>query len=210
MAPFLSESMESPRVNSSGHRVTFSNCVKSCIVERITIILDRDEVWYSSQECQSMRRQCEQIANLVKAGGSFQESESNTTRGLEGMLGEDQHRRRFSVMYAVSEELYRQRQNDEYDPEGVAEASLEISRESVEDAIRKAESDAEAAAQWIEQVTQKEETEIADKARRKPRSNHSQMNAKSKSPFRRTKLIEISKAANPFRRMKVKLDEETS
>ena len=113
-------------------------------------------------------------------------------------------------MYAVSEELYRQRQNDEYDPEGVAEASLEISRESVEDAIRKAESDAEAAAQWIEQVTQKEETEITDKARRKPRSNHSQMNAKSKSPFRRTKLIEISKAANPFRRMKVKLDEETS
>lgn len=153
-----------------------------------------------------MRRQCEQIANLVKAGGSFKESESNTTRGLEGMLGDDQHRRRFSVMYAVSEELYRQRLNHEHDPEGVAEASLEISRESVEDAIRKAESDAEAAAQWIEQVTEKEEAEAAAKARRKPRGNHLHVNVRAKSPFRRAKLIEISKAANPFRKMKIKMD----
>ncbi|GAX24888.1 hypothetical protein FisN_2Lh159 [Fistulifera solaris] len=207
MASFLSEAMESPRPNASGHRVTFNNTVKSCIVERITIILDRDEVWYSSQECQSMRRQCEQIANLVKAGGSFRESESNTTRGLEGMLAEDQLRRRFSVKYAVSEELYRQRLNDEYDPDGVAEASLEVSRESVEDAIRKAEGDAEAAAQWIEQVTQREEAEATATARRKSRGNSLISNVKSKSPFRRTKFIELSKAANPFRKMKIKVDE---
>lgn len=206
MTPLLLESMESPNPNPSGHRVTFSNSVKSCIVERITIILDRDEVWYSSQECQSMRRQCEQIANLVRSGGNFRESESNTTRGLEGMLGDDQHRRRFSVKYAVSEELYRQRQNDEYDPESVAEASLEVSRESVEDAIRKAESDAEAAAQWIEQVTQREE-EKAAKAQSKSRGNNLRSNVKSKSPFRITKLIDKSKIGNPFRKMKIKLDE---
>lgn len=200
--------MESPISNPSDqeHRVTFSNSVKSCIVERITIILDRDEVWYSSQECQSMRRQCEQIANLVKSGGNFKESENNTTRGLEGMLGEDQYRRRFSVKYAVSEEIYRQRQNDEYDPDGVAEASLEVSRESVEDAIKKAQSDAEAAAEWIEEVTQREEEE-AVRAQQQNRGHHLRSSARSKSPFRRIRLIETTKMINPFRRMKIKLDE---
>lgn len=207
MAPYLKESMESPRPNSSGNRVTFNNSVKSCIVERITIVLDRDEVWYSSHECQSMRRQCEQIANLVKAGGSFRESESNTARGLEGMLGEDQHRRRFSVKYAVSEELYRQRQNNIYDPDGVAEASLEVSRESVEDAIKKAEGDAEAVAQWNEQVSKREEEEAAVKDQIKPRGNGLLSNIKMKSPFRKVQFIEKPKAFNPFKKINIDLDE---
>jgi hypothetical protein len=106
---------------------------------------EQEEVWYSRDEYDIIKARNALIVQMMR-GGTFEESEEHTFRGLEHKLKEGYKKRRankFNALNAVLEEQDSQYAKGRTDPDSIAEAYRLVSLHAKESAFLLGSRDAE-------------------------------------------------------------------
>jgi hypothetical protein len=106
---------------------------------------EQEEVWYNRDEYDIIKARNALIVQMMK-GGTFEESEEHTFRGLEHKLKEGYKKRRankFNALNAVLEEQDSQYAKGRTDPDSIAEAYRLVSLDAKEKAFLLGSRDAE-------------------------------------------------------------------